>query len=64
MTTVIEGVIYDKPAVMGLVTPFSDVYMIIGKETVMFFHQALHSMSYTYCVNCGCYIWLTNIKYT
>ena len=31
MTTMIEAIIYDKPAVMGLVFPFADVYMIIGE---------------------------------
>ena len=35
MTTVIEAIIYDKPAVMGLVTPFSDIYMIVGEELAM-----------------------------
>jgi hypothetical protein len=34
MTTMIEAVIYDKPAIMRLVTPFSDVYMIIGEEAI------------------------------
>ena len=27
----IETIIYDKPAIMRFVTPFSDVYMIIGE---------------------------------
>ena len=35
MTTMIEAVIYDKPAVMRLVTPFSDVNMIVGEELAM-----------------------------
>ncbi len=35
MATMIEAVIYDKPAVMGLVFPFSDVYMIVGEGLAM-----------------------------
>ena len=32
MTTMIEAVIYDKPAVMRLVTPFANVNVIIEEE--------------------------------
>ena len=28
----IEAIIYNKPAIMRLVTPFSNIYMIIGKH--------------------------------
>ena len=38
----IEAVIYDKPAVMGLVSPFSNIYMIVGEEAVMLIHETLH----------------------
>ena len=31
----IEAVIYDKPAVMRLVTPFSNIYMLAGEELEM-----------------------------
>ena len=34
MTTMIEAIIYDKPAIMRLVTPFSNIYMIIGEEAI------------------------------
>ena len=44
----IEAIIYNKPAVMGLVSPFSDVNMIIGEEAVMLIHETLHSLTYTY----------------
>ena len=30
----IEAIIYDKPAVMRLATPFSDVNVIIGEEAI------------------------------
>ena len=33
MTTVIEAIIYNKPAIMGLVSPFSNIYMIIGNNS-------------------------------
>ena len=52
MTTMIEAIIYNKPAVMGLVSPFSDVNMIIGEEAVMLIHETLHSLTYTYSINC------------
>ena len=35
MTTMIEAVIYNKPAVMGLVSPFSNIYMIVGEGLAM-----------------------------
>ena len=31
----IEAIIYDKPAIMGLVSPFSDVYMIVREGLAM-----------------------------
>ena len=30
----IEAIIYDKPMVMRLATPFSNVYMITGEEAI------------------------------
>ena len=42
MTTMIEGVIYDKPAVMGLVSPFSNIYMIVGEKAVMLILSLIH----------------------
>ena len=45
----IEDVIYDKPAVMGLVSPFSNIYMIVGEEAVMLIHETL----YWHCISVG-----------
>ena len=61
MTTMIEAVIYNKPAVMGLVSPFSNIYMIVGEKAVMLIHETLHSLTYPYSINCRCYFRFANI---
>ena len=49
----IKRIINDKPTIMGLLTPFSDINMSIREQPIMLLHQSLHSLTDTYCIdNC------------
>ena len=47
----IKRIINDKPTIMGLLTPFSDINMSIREQPIMLLHQSLHSLTDTYCID-------------
>lgn len=46
----IEAFINDEPSVMALFAPLANIYMGIGKESVMLIHQSLHANANTLCI--------------
>lgn len=43
----VEGIVYDEPAIVGLVTPLADVDVVAREESVVLLHEACHAWAYS-----------------
>ena len=53
VTTMVEGIVYDKPAIVRLIAPLADVDVVVREESVMLLHEACHAWAYSCGVDDG-----------
>lgn len=49
----VEGIIDDKPSIVGLVAPLADIDVVAREESVMLLHKACHAWAYSCGVDDG-----------